>query len=56
MAISLRRAAFGALAATALLSGTAGAAEAQTFRGAVVHHNARAHSFVVAVGLHVPVQ
>ncbi len=46
--ISLPRAAFGALAATAALGGMAGAAEANTLRGAVVHHNRRAHSFVVA--------
>ncbi len=48
MSISLTRAAVGALAATAALGGLAGAAEAQTFKGAVVHHNRRAHSFVVA--------
>ena len=48
MSISVRRAAVGTLAATAALGGLAGAAEAQTFKGAVVHHNRRAHSFVVA--------
>jgi hypothetical protein len=42
------RSAFGALAATALLGTMATAAEARTFNGMVVHHNPRAHSFVVA--------
>jgi hypothetical protein len=48
MVTRVRRAAFGALAAAAVLGGIAGAAEAKSFRGAVVHHNQRAHSFVVA--------
>jgi hypothetical protein len=48
MSISVRRAAVCGLAATAALGGLAGAAKAQTLKGAVVHHNRRAHSFVVA--------
>jgi hypothetical protein len=50
MSISLTRATIGALTATAAFSCLADAAGAQTFKGAVVHHNRRAHSFVVADG------
>jgi hypothetical protein len=48
MSISLTRAAAGVLATTAALGGLASTAGAKTFKGAVVHHNQRAHSFVVA--------
>ncbi|HET8980930.1 MAG TPA: hypothetical protein VFN87_22445 [Solirubrobacteraceae bacterium] len=48
MTISLRRAAASALGTVTVLGAMAGVADAKTFRGAVVHHNRRAHSFVVA--------
>jgi hypothetical protein len=44
----LIRIAIGATSAAGVVGGLAGAAEAKTVRGTVVHHNARAHSFSVA--------
>lgn len=44
------RAAIAIVASGAALAGFANPASAQTVRGTVVHHNARAHSFVIAAG------